>query len=66
MQILGAAILILLVLHLACGRNKQVLLCLCSPRAHPSRLPRLHKRSGRAVVREEQVLLLATGTRLLT
>lgn len=59
MQILGAAILILLVLHLAYGRCKQVLLC--SPCAHPSCLPRFHKCSGQAVVREEQVLLLTTG-----
>lgn len=59
MQILGAAILILLVLHLAYGTNKQVLLS--SPCAHPSCLPRLHNCSGRAVVQEEQVLLLTTG-----
>lgn len=63
MPILGAAILILLVLHLAYGKHKQVLPC--SPCAHPFCLPRLHNCSGWATVREEQVLLPAIGTRLL-
>lgn len=59
LQIQGAAVLTLLVLHLTYGRNKQVLLLVLSlcPPFWPARAAQLQGQ-----VREEQVWLLTTGT----